>query len=311
MIMLLEKIDISVIICCYNSSVRIKPTLDYLLKQNLGYINCEIILVDNNCTDNTVQIVKTIWKDLNNTFILRIVEQNEPGLANARKKGAYAAKGELIVFCDDDNWLSEDFIKQGFEIMNSNHEIGVLGGRGIAVFEGEEPDWFSTFQGCYAVGFQAIYSGDITSRGYVWGAGCFIRKQTLLQLYESGFESFCSGRKEGLLLSGDDSEICKWHILIGKKLWYDESLVFKHFIEKHRLEKVYLSRLIEGFNLSREFLSLYDEVIFYENSSRISKVKIQVRRLISLLFVYRKYSLKYLKLQQINKSKKNYFKYSN
>lgn len=303
------KIDVSVIVCCYNSENRIVPTLKHLSKQILDSLSCEIILVDNNCSDRTIEIAKKTWDSIGKPIEMKVIEEKQPGLSFARKAGVFAAQGEILVFCDDDNWLSEYFIMQGFEIMNSNHEIGVLGGRGIPVFEVEEPDWFSTFQGCYAVGFQAICSGDITSRGYVWGAGCFIRRQTLLQLYESGFESFCSGRKEGLLLSGDDSEICKWHILIGKKLWFDESLVFKHFIEKHRLQKDYLSRLIEGFNLSTEYLTLYDEVIFYENSSRISKLKIQTRRLIGLLFDYRKYSLKYLKLLQINKFKMNYFKY--
>jgi glycosyltransferase involved in cell wall biosynthesis len=301
--------DISLIICCYNSETRISATLEHIAKQKIDNLQLEVILVDNNSSDNTAKVAIEVWSKLGYPFCLSILTEPTPGLSYARKKGVLSAKGEMIIFCDDDNWLSEYFIMQGLEIMNSNHEIGVLGGRGIPVFEGEEPDWFSTFQGCYAVGFQAIYSGDITSRGYVWGAGCFIRRQTLLRLYESGFESFCSGRKEGLLLSGDDSEICKWHILIGKKLWYDESLVFKHFIEKHRLQKDYLSRLIQGFNLSTEYLTLYDEVIFYENSSRISKLKIQTRRLIGLLFDYRKYSLKYLKLLQINKFKMNYFKY--
>ena len=299
------------IVCCYNSESRISDTLENIAKQKILNLQLEVILVDNNSSDNTAKVAIEVWSKLGNPFCLSILTEPTPGLSHARKKGVLSAKGEIIVFCDDDNWLSEDFIGKGFKIMNSNHEIGVLGGRGIAVFEGEEPDWFSTFQGSYAVGFQALYSGDITSRGYVWGAGCFIRRQTLLQLYESGFESFCSGRKKGLLLSGDDSEICKWNILIGKKLWYDESLVFKHYIEKHRLEKEYLSQLIEGFNLSREFLTLYDEIIFYQNSSRISKLKIQVRSLMSLLFAYRKYTLKYHKLLQIKKYTRNYFKYLN
>jgi glycosyltransferase involved in cell wall biosynthesis len=303
-----SKIDISVIICCYNSENRIIPTLEHLSKQIRGPLHCEIILVDNNCTDNTVETAKAFWVDCGNPFELNVIEEFTSGISYARKKGAYSAKGEIIVFCDDDNWLEQNYLSCGYNIIYFNPEIGVLGGRGMPVFETEKPAWFSSFQSSYAVGFQSIYSGDVSSRGYVWGAGCFIRRQTMIQLYESGFESFCTGRKGGLLLSGDDSEICKWHLLIGKKLWYDESLVFKHFIENHRLQKEYLSRLIDGFNIAGEYLSLYDEVLFYQKSSQIIKVKIQIKRLKNLLFDYKNFSLKYFKLKKIKKASLNYFK---
>jgi len=113
-------LGVSVIICCYNSEHRIKSTLDHLACQNLGDLKCELILVDNNCKDNTVKKVLSVWKDSGNPFTLCVEIENIPSLSNARKKGNFIAKGEIIVFCDDDNWLEEKYLFNGFQIMRSN-----------------------------------------------------------------------------------------------------------------------------------------------------------------------------------------------
>lgn len=304
-----ETLDLSIVICCYNSEKRLPKTLYHLSKQNLNGLTTEVVIVDNNSSDSTSKISLEIWSELSNPFQLRVIYEPNPGISNARKTGINNAFGQIIVFCDDDNWLHEDYLTNSFKIMNFNTEIGVLGGRGIPVFDGDEPDWFNSFQSAYAVGFQSLFSGEITSRGYVWGAGCCLRRSILLQLYSAGFNSLCTGRKDKELISGDDSEICKWHILIGKKLWYDESLVFRHFIENHKLKKDYLEKLYDGFNLSGEILNLYDEVISYEKSRRLKKIIFHIRRLKNLLFDYKKFSLKYHYHSQLKKSLINYFKY--
>lgn len=52
---------ISVIICCYNSGERIESALKSVISQNnIENINIELILVDNNSCDDTVQRVKNM-----------------------------------------------------------------------------------------------------------------------------------------------------------------------------------------------------------------------------------------------------------
>lgn len=151
--------DVSIVICCYNSSTRIKTTLQYLSKQNFDSIKCEIILVDNNCNDNTVQIAKSTWIDCKSPFPLRIEAEKQPGLSHARKKGVFAASGEIIIFCDDDNWLDEDYLRIAHETMTSNNAIGVLAGQSRAVSDVEIPTWFYSYYGNYACGVLGLNSG--------------------------------------------------------------------------------------------------------------------------------------------------------
>lgn len=269
--------NISVIICCYNSESRIISTIEKIALLDIGDLLVELIIVDNNSTDNTVGLVQEKWSNLRKPLPLIIVKEINPGLSFARKKGVFTARGEIIIFCDDDNWLDKNYLLKAYKLMCSNPEIGVLGGRGTPVFQHQEPFWFASFQGFYAVGCQGISSGDLTYRGFLWGAGFVLRLSTMKRLYLSGFDSLCSGRKGDTLLSGDDSEICKWHLLIGKKLWYDEDLIYSHYLEDKRLNKDYFLNMIKGFELSKDILDIYDEIIRFRNNynhnSKIYKIR--------------------------------------
>ena len=65
---------VSVILCCHNSERVIRKTLNSLANQELdGSFQCEVVFVDNNCTDNTIKIVNEFRARSN--VELRIVEE--------------------------------------------------------------------------------------------------------------------------------------------------------------------------------------------------------------------------------------------
>jgi glycosyltransferase involved in cell wall biosynthesis len=228
------RMDVSIIICCYNSANRIVPTLEYLARQNLSNVSCELIIVDNNCSDDTVDVARATWSSLGEPISMVLVSQNLPGQSNARKTGVIAAKGELIVFCDDDNWLDENYVLFAHEVMNSNKEIGVLAGQSRAVSNIEIPTWFYTHYGNYACGVLGLHSGDISSRLWVWGAGMVLRKSFMMDLY-SKYTHITNGRTKDSMESSDDVEICCWHILEKKQIWYDNRLELMHYMPPNRL----------------------------------------------------------------------------
>lgn len=251
-------IDFSIIICCYNSAKRIEPTLTHVAKQNSSHFIYEVIIVDNNSTDETQTISLNVWNSFDVKNELNIIEEKKAGLTYARNAGIKIAKGKYILFCDDDNWLEKNFLLNALNILNTNSNIGVLGGRGIATSSDALPNWFEENKGAYAVGEQAIKTGLINNRGYVWGAGMIFIREEYLKLIQSGFHSLLSDRKGNELSSGGDSEICKWFMLVGKDLFYSEELIFHHFIEPARLTKEYFEKLNIGFAKSHEILWIYD-----------------------------------------------------
>jgi glycosyltransferase involved in cell wall biosynthesis len=238
-------VGVSVVVCCYNSANRLPNTLKYISEQVVQPgITWEVIVIDNNSSDNTAAVAHQLWLEYNGNPSFTIVNQPVPGLNNAREKGFEFASYEYIILCDDDNWLASDYVENAYTIMQQHPEVGIAGGRSEPVCEVEPPDWFGAQQSSYAVGWQALHSGDLTStRKYVWGAGMVLRKSVWLKLKKAGFKSLVSDRIGDKLTSGGDSELCYAFILAGYRIWYDDALVFKHFIPKERLTFSYLNKM--------------------------------------------------------------------
>ena len=145
---------LSVIICCHNSSEKITTTLKHLHEQiqypGLPY---EIILVDNNCTDRTVDIATNFWNTQVDAFPLHVVVEDQPGLSYARRKGILSSKFEYLTFCDDDNWLCPEYLKKTIILFETLVDVSLIGGIGEPVFESEAPAWFMNVKGFgYAIG---------------------------------------------------------------------------------------------------------------------------------------------------------------
>lgn len=236
---------ISVIICCYNSAEQLPKTLAHLANQLFNpTLNWELILVNNNSSDETANLADTLWKSFQSPAHLTIVNESNPGLSHAREKGMSVAKYEFFLWCDDDNWLCDNYVQTAYEVMESHPEIGALGGWCEAAFEGDKPDWFDQQAHFFAVSRQGKVSGDITSKkGCLYGAGMVLRKSHWLQLKQHGFQHLLTDRTGNKLSSGGDTEYCFALRLLGYKIWFDERLFFTHFMDKGRLNLKYLSRL--------------------------------------------------------------------
>jgi len=93
---------ISLIIPVYNEEKYIAFCLESIAKQKVK--PDEVLVVNNNCTDNTLSIVKKF------TFV-RILDEPKQGMIAARNAGFNAATNEIIARCDADtklppNWIS-------------------------------------------------------------------------------------------------------------------------------------------------------------------------------------------------------------
>ena len=256
----MQNLNISVIICCHNSSPRLSAALAHLARQILpNDIVWEIVVVDNASTDDTATIAKTAWAEFGSPVELRLIHVQQIGLAEARKAGIMGTSGQIIIFCDDDNWLKEDYLSIVYSIFDRNMRVGAIGGQSNAAFElgTAPPNWFSINAEKYAIGKQSLQTGNVTSRGFVWGAGIAIRAEPLRQILRSGVRYLLSGRKGHQILSGEDSEMCAWLIIAGYELYYDERLIFAHFIPENRLTISYLNGLNKGFQASDKVLSAY------------------------------------------------------
>lgn len=264
---------ISVIICCYNSATRLPKTLEYLANQRFPIlINWEIIIVDNNSSDGTAEVAAREWKNKAKAIDFIIIKEESPGLSYARHKGVLQAKHEYILFCDDDNWLQDDYLNRAITLIDAHPEIGALGGQGIVVADITLPDWWEDYATGFAVGKQNEKNGFVDKRGYLWGAGLITKKKLYLNAFEE-FPSLLSDRKGAILNSGGDAEYCARVLMMGYRLYYDENLKFYHFMEAQRLTWDYKKKMFQGHQKSEFILNCFLQIINSDRKPVLNKVK--------------------------------------
>jgi glycosyltransferase involved in cell wall biosynthesis len=256
---------VSVILCTYNGVKRLQSTIESILIQKSS-CSWELIIVDNASTDGTGKLCTDILSQSSINWKI-IVEINQ-GLSHARIRGLQSAQYDYVLFCDDDNHLCQNYVQIGFDLFEKHLDIGVIGGTGIALFEKEEPHWFKNYSHSFAIGPQANSSGCLKKKpAYVYGAGCFYRKQPILDFYSNGFCSIMSDRKGNSLASGGDVEWCFLMQLAGYDIWYEQSMRFMHFMPESRMNWPYYLRLKQNIASGTASLLPYSVLIKNRDAS--------------------------------------------
>lgn len=263
-----QQAGISVLICTYNGATRVNATLQHLATQQVpAFLPWEVLLVDNNSTDNTIAVGMAYWQSIGAPVPLRTLSQPIAGKSHALELGFLQAKYRYVCIVDDDNWLAPNYLALAWEIMEAHPEVAVVGGLGRPVCEVAPPIWFADFAIDYAAGRQAKTPGDITlAPGFLYGAGSFIRWAAWERIHQAGFKSLLTGRNGTKLSSGEDNEMCYAFALAGYRIWYDERLTFEHFISASRLNWNYVRRLYQGNATSEVELRPYRHFFSLPNS---------------------------------------------
>ena len=94
----------SFITCTYNRDKYIGQTLQSVCDQKYPDNNYEIIVIDNNSTDNTASICKEFRAEYPNKNFRYFKEMNQ-GLSFALNRGIKEAQGEYLIFVDDDETI--------------------------------------------------------------------------------------------------------------------------------------------------------------------------------------------------------------
>jgi glycosyltransferase involved in cell wall biosynthesis len=100
-----DKIKISVILPTFNRGMILVNSLDHLIQQEYHKDNYEILVVDNNSSDNTKELVNALINKYPHNNISYLLEK-KPGLVYARHTGAKNAKNPILAFIDDDGLVN-------------------------------------------------------------------------------------------------------------------------------------------------------------------------------------------------------------
>lgn len=233
---------VSVIVPTHNRSKYLQDTIISLQEQNFPKDDYEIIVVDNNSTDDTPQVVEECNRDGKKESIY--VKEPNLGLHNARHAGAKAAKGEILAYVDDDvicdkNWLSE-LVKP-----YADPEVGCGGGKILPKWEAEPPGWVNYFPDFLSILDRSDKVIEIHDE-VIFGCNFSIKKDIL---YETGGFNPDAFPWNLIKYRGDGETGLLTKVRAkGYKIVYTPFAVVEHVISKDRLTIEYFKKraFIEG-----------------------------------------------------------------
>jgi glycosyltransferase involved in cell wall biosynthesis len=135
----------SVIITTFNRANIIPVCLDSLVNQNYPKDDYEIIIVNNNSSDNTEEVVEK--------YIERFPDVNikyyfipRPGQVYARQIGILAAKNEILSFTDDDGILCPDWLSEIKNVFQKNDKAAGVAGKIEIKWDETPPEWIYEYE---------------------------------------------------------------------------------------------------------------------------------------------------------------------
>jgi glycosyltransferase involved in cell wall biosynthesis len=102
-----------------------------------GDVRWEIVVVNNRCTDDTDAVLEWHARRLP----LRRVFEDKQGQSHARNAAAVAARGELIVWTDDDVLVDPQWLTEMLAAAHAHPEFSFFGGPIDPWFEHDPPQW--------------------------------------------------------------------------------------------------------------------------------------------------------------------------
>ena len=245
---------VSIVIPAYNSAHRIHIPLAALAAQEGVRGQFEVIVVDNNSTDQTGRAVESdsATELLKSAGVeCRVVSEPNTGLTFARICGVRESRGELVCFLDDDNFPAIAYVSEGIKAFQ-DASVGLLVSRVFPRYLSASPGPSITRREHllainHKLGDRKICFGAKGSLAPTIGAGMWVRRSAFLAAVPWRNPALLlTDRLGNHLASGGDIEL---GFLIGKEGYervYCPNLSLQHIIPHNRLEFNYFCRLITG-----------------------------------------------------------------
>ncbi len=235
--------NVTVAICTYNRCSMLYDTLGQMANLVIpGGIEWELLVVNNNCTDSTEEVVKSFSSNLP----VRQIPEPNPGLSNARNAAVRSARGEYILWTDDDVLVDPRWMSSYWEAFELHPDTWFFGGPIEPLFEGSPPKWLERclpqIQEAYAIRDLGqnpfLFSKEIQP----YGANFVVRrKEQLLYPYDPAL-----GPQPGKFIRNDETAVITAMLDAGIKGWWVPGARVKHVTASARQTIRYLRNYYSG-----------------------------------------------------------------
>jgi len=176
--------DVTVTICTYNRHRLLEEALESIVSNQVsGSVSYEVIVVDNNSTDDTRAVVESFIRRGNGN--VRYLFERKQGLSHARNAAITAARSSIVAFTDDDVRVAPDWVPTIKRLFDQHPEVDCVGGKVLPTWDPLPPAWLTQEHwsplGIVDYGDRPFYvNADV--RLCLLGANLAIRKHALEQI---------------------------------------------------------------------------------------------------------------------------------
>ncbi len=237
-------LTISVIICTYNRASYIVDAMESLYRQTLCKEKYEVIIVNNNSTDDTTSICQQYIKEHADAHFF-LMNESQQGASFARNRGAVMARSPLLCFMDDDAIANNDYLERIVRFFEDHPDAGGLGGRIIPKYIPTEPAWMSYYVSSLVGNFDYASKPTVFRPGkYPLESNMIVRKIDFEVV--GGFNTALPGVTGTHRIGGEGKEFFLKLQARGYMIYYDPAIKVQHVIEVKKLSPEYLYRVASG-----------------------------------------------------------------
>jgi GT2 family glycosyltransferase len=218
---------LSVVICTYNRPSLLKTALESLEQQTARRDEFEVLVVDNDPSEQTRSAVKP-FRDI---LQLRYVAERKTGLNHARNAGYRAARAGYVAYLDDDARAARDWVENICNIIREGNPPAIFGGPYFPFYVSEKPRWFLD---CYDSNDLGDAPKQLYSSPLVTGSNIVLRKTLLQRLGGFRAEYGMSGAR---IRYGDETELQMRALreVTGVEVWYFPQIVVYHLVPPQKM----------------------------------------------------------------------------
>jgi glycosyltransferase involved in cell wall biosynthesis len=242
---------IAVIIPTYNRAARLAETLDRLAQTRCHVPNWEVIVVDNNSSDDTRAVVES--RAARFPVRLRYVFEGTQGRSQALNTGIAACSAQVLVFTDDDVLVADGWLDAATAPLLAAGDIEYTGGPVRPLWEAPRPEWLSPDKSDLWGTIAILDYGDQSfvfeeRRRVPLGANMAARRTLFDRI---GLFSSRLGRTGRRLLGQEVPELLARARAAGARGLYVPTMIVDHHVPASRLQKAYFRRWWYGKGISR------------------------------------------------------------
>ena len=229
-----DDIHMSVVVCTYNRSDLLGRALQTLCDQSAAPTGHEIIVVDNNSSDGTRDVVESFARRYSH---VRYCHEPRQGLSHARNRGWQEARGRYVAYVDDDSQVAASWVMIAVDVIQ---RVGpaVFGGPYFAFYTSPKPKWFRDAYGSSMKGGEARV---LTRHEFLDGSNLVLRRSLLERL--GGFN--CGlGMAGSRLAYGEETELQRRirATVPGAVIYYEPALCVGHLVRAEKMTIRWMAR---------------------------------------------------------------------